>query len=52
MSDEERSRYLDDGLHMTEYAYDMIGQYVYETVNALFCSVENPTVTLPAPNKP
>lgn len=50
IAESDRSQYLDDGLHMTEMAYDLVGQYVYDAVSALLCSVQNPTITLPDPH--
>ncbi|WIA15988.1 hypothetical protein OEZ85_012727 [Tetradesmus obliquus] len=39
MSPEERSRWLDDGLHMTQFAYEQLGQYVYDEVMSHLCNL-------------
>jgi hypothetical protein len=37
MAPAERSKWLDDGLHMTELAYDTIGQLVAQEIAARAC---------------
>ncbi|KAF8059433.1 Sh3yl1 [Scenedesmus sp. PABB004] len=37
MSPDERARWLDDGLHMTEFAYDALGAYVYQELAKHLC---------------
>jgi hypothetical protein len=39
MSAEDRSKWLDDGLHMTQYAYEQLGQYVYDEVLSHLCNL-------------
>jgi hypothetical protein len=39
MSPEDRARWLDDGLHMTQYAYEQLGQYVYDEVMSHLCNL-------------
>jgi len=43
MSAEERSKWLDDGLHMTELAYDTIGQLVAQDISRRTC--QNPVTS-------
>jgi hypothetical protein len=39
MSDAERSRWLDDGLHLTEYAYDQMGEAVFKELVSHLCEL-------------
>lgn len=41
MSPAERAKWLDDGLHMTELAYDTIGELVAQEIAVRTCA--NPT---------
>lgn len=43
MSAEERSKWLDDGLHMTEVAYDTVGQLVAQEISRKAC--QNPVTS-------
>eukprot|EP00879_Flechtneria_rotunda_P000522 GHRR01000626.1.p1 GENE.GHRR01000626.1~~GHRR01000626.1.p1 ORF type:complete len:336 (+),score=76.84 GHRR01000626.1:214-1221(+) len=37
LSAADQSIWLDDGLHLTEYAYDQLGEYVYDAIASHLC---------------
>lgn len=38
MSGSDRSRWLDDGLHLTQYGYEQLGDFVYQELSKHLCS--------------
>lgn len=39
MSPEQRAQWLDDGLHLTQYAYEQLGTFVYDEVMCHMCQI-------------
>lgn len=46
MSEVEREKYLDDGLHLTVYGYDTLGRYIFNALTSVWCTTGPQTPVL------